>query len=147
MTPPVPYRPPGHGAVSPYLLVRDAAGMIEFLVRVFNCREVTRIQGDDGSIRHAAIDIDGSIVMVGARDRAVGNSTHLDVADVDHPYRECLRLGATSIREPTNFAYGDRSASVVDPFGNLWWLGMHMHIGATGVSGSSGLQPHGGKRE
>lgn len=100
--------------------------MVDFLVRAFGGLELARQQAEDGTVRHAAVVVDGSVVMVGTRERIVCNSTHLYVPDVDDTYHRCLALGATSVREPTTFDYGDRSAGVVDPFGNLWWLGTHV---------------------
>ena len=41
-------------------------------------------------------------------------------------YRRALQAGATTLREPADMFYGDRSAGVVDPLGNHWWL--HTHI-------------------
>jgi PhnB protein len=34
--------------------------------------------------------------------------------------------GATSMREPENQFYGDRSAGVKDAFGNVWWIATHI---------------------
>ncbi len=48
------------------------------------------------------------------------------VEDADKTYQRALEAGATSIREPEDQFYGDRSAGVIDPFGNHWWI--HTHI-------------------
>jgi uncharacterized glyoxalase superfamily protein PhnB len=74
---------------------------------------------------HAAVAIDGSVVMVGSRDVSFQNSTHVYVPDVDETFRKCLALGAMSLSEPTTFSYGDRSAGIRDAFGNTWWIGTH----------------------
>ena len=36
-----------------------------------------------------------------------------------------LKAGATSLREPMDAFYGDRTADVKDPFGNSWWIATH----------------------
>src|SRR5262249_41268789 len=36
-----------------------------------------------------------------------------------------LKAGATSLHEPVEQDYGDREASVKDPFGNHWYIGTH----------------------
>ncbi len=41
--------------------------------------------------------------------------------------RRALEAGATTLREPADTFYGDRSAGVVDPLGNHWWI--HAHRG------------------
>jgi PhnB protein len=41
---------------------------------------------------------------------------------VDETYQRALAAGATSEREPKNQFYGDRSASVIDPFGINWHI-------------------------
>jgi PhnB protein len=46
----VAYKPDGHNTVSPYLVVDGAAGTIDFLRRVLDAVELTRIPAPDGSI-------------------------------------------------------------------------------------------------
>lgn len=36
-----------------------------------------------------------------------------------------MAAGATVLSEPSDQFYGDRSASVKDPFGHLWFLATH----------------------
>ena len=47
---------------------------------------------------------------------------HLYVEDVDKIYTAALEAGATSLRDPADQFYGDRSAGVKDSAGNHWWL-------------------------
>ena len=46
--------------------------------------------------------------------------------DVDAAYKRALKAGATSLREPSNQFYGDRSAGVKDVHGNQWWIATHV---------------------
>ncbi len=123
------HKPAAHNAVSPYLLVSDAPRLLAFLAATFGAEELTRTAGPDGSVRHAEVRIDDSVVMLGERPRhaepAVG-SIHVYVPDVDRTYRSALAAGGTSVSEPRDLPYGDRSAGVRDPEGNLWWLGTHL---------------------
>jgi PhnB protein len=121
----VRYIPDGQSAIAPYFLVEDAERLISFLRAAFSAEEGHRTVGPDGMVKHAVIVIDGAIVFVGARARRTENSTHLYVRDVDATYALCLSHGATSISEPRTFPYGDRSAGIRDPCGNIWWLGTH----------------------
>ncbi len=63
------HKPPGHNAVSPYLLVKDVQGMIGFLCSTFAAVELYKMEAPDGSIKHAEIKIDDSVVMMGERPR------------------------------------------------------------------------------
>jgi uncharacterized glyoxalase superfamily protein PhnB len=47
---------------------------------------------------------------------------HYYVPDVDAAYRKALAAGATSMSEPKDQPYGERSAGVLDPQGNHWYL-------------------------
>ena len=48
------------------------------------------------------------------------------VEDVDATYQRALQAGATSVSEPKDQFYGDRSAGVQDSCGNQWWIGTHI---------------------
>jgi uncharacterized glyoxalase superfamily protein PhnB len=119
------YIPDGYTAVSPFFIVRDAASLIHFMQQAFDAKELSRQSRPDGTVMHATLAIDGSVVMIGTRDFAFQNSTHLYVKDVDATYRRSLALGAESISEPKTFSYGDRTCGIKDPFGNTWWIGTH----------------------
>ena len=47
---------------------------------------------------------------------------YLYVEDCDATYNRALQEGATSLMEPANQFYGDRSCGVKDQFGNQWWI-------------------------
>jgi uncharacterized glyoxalase superfamily protein PhnB len=122
------HKPAEHTAVSPYVLASDVPRLLAFLSATFDAREIERSMGPDGSVRHAEVRIDDSIVMLGERprgDERVVCSVHVYVPDVDATYRAALAAGGTSISEPRDQPYGDRSSGVQDPEGNLWWIGTH----------------------
>jgi PhnB protein len=50
---------------------------------------------------------------------------YLYVKDADATYKRALQAGATSLMEPADQFYGDRSAGVKDPVGNYWWIATH----------------------
>jgi PhnB protein len=49
----------------------------------------------------------------------------VSVPDADAVYERSLKAGATSLRPPADQEYGDRDASVRDPYGNHWYIGTH----------------------
>ncbi|SMC29100.1 Uncharacterized conserved protein PhnB, glyoxalase superfamily [Andreprevotia lacus DSM 23236] len=125
------YKPAQHNAVSPYLVVNDAPATLAFLANVFEGIERYRMEDEHGSIRHAEVQIDDSIIMVCERpggEIATVGSVHVYVPDVDACYARALAAGATSLVEPQDQHYGDRSAGVQDAQGNVWWLGTHLNL-------------------
>jgi PhnB protein len=50
---------------------------------------------------------------------------YLYLDDMDAAYRRALEAGASVIEEPYDMHYGDRRATVRDPFGNIWQIATH----------------------
>ena len=123
------HKPADHPAVSPFLLVADARAMLAFLAATFGARELFQKTREDGSIMHAEVRIDDSVLMVGERPErapALCGSTHVYLLDVDPCYAAGLAAGAASVSPPTDQPYGDRTAGLRDHEGNLWWIGTHL---------------------
>lgn len=123
------HKPAGHDAVSPYLLVASVADALAFLKSTFEATELYKQALPDGTVKHAEVRIDDSVVMLGERPdgrEPVRCSTHVYVPDVDAAYRRALAAGATPISEPKDQPYGDRSCGVRDADGNIWWIGTHL---------------------
>ncbi len=121
--------PDGYHTVTPYLVVSDAARLIDFLRRAFDARETVCMKRPDGTISHAEIKIGDSMIMVGQASgewKAMPCMIYLYVPDADTVYQQALQAGATSLMEPANQFYGDRNGGVKDPFGNQWWIGTHV---------------------
>ncbi len=121
--------PKGFHTVTPVLTVREAAKLIDFLKQAFDAEEVYRLDGPNGTVMHAEMKIGDSIIMAGeATDqwKPMQATVALYVRDADEWYQRALRAGATSVREPSDQFYGDRSAGVKDFAGNHWWI--HTHI-------------------
>lgn len=120
------YKPTGHNAVSPYLLVSSVNAQLAFLTATFGAQELHKWELPDGTIKHAEVRIDDSVVMMGERPNgyeAMHCSTHVYVPDVDATYNAALQAGAVSVSEPKDQPYGDRTAGVKDSEGNIWWIG------------------------
>jgi PhnB protein len=121
--------PEGYHTVTPYLIVKDVGGLIDFLKQVFGAEERERNLAPDGSVMHAEVRIGDSVVMMASANDAnpaMPTMLHLYIEDTDATYRRALAAGANSIREPEDQFYGDRSGGVRDAFGNQWWLSTHI---------------------
>ncbi len=115
----------GHQAVMPYLLVKDARGLIAFMKTVFDAEETYRSLRPDGSIRHVQMSHHGSTIMLGGTGsdfspRPAGMFIYVE--DTDATYQKAIAAGAEKVLEPFDADYADRAAGVLDPFGNTWWL-------------------------
>ena len=121
--------PDGYHTVTPYLIVPGAAKLIDFLKQAFDARESFRMASPEGRIMHAEVRIGDSVVMMsdtGQEAQPRPCMIYLYVNDVDATYKRALQAGATSLREPANQFYGDRSAAVKDPVGNDWGIATHV---------------------
>src|SRR5579872_40159 len=119
----------GFHTVTPYLIVQDAAQLIDFVKQAFGATETFRGTGSAGGI-HAEVRIGDSMVMIGGGGAWSGEPKpamlYLYVNDADSVYKQALEAGANSISEPEDQPYGDRSAGVRDAFGNVWYIATHI---------------------
>ena len=125
----VKFIPDGHHTVTPYLVVRGAAQVIDFLARAFEA-DVTHepLTRPDGSIMHAELKIGDSRVMLAEESemaKAAAATLYLYVRNVDSVYRQAVNAGGRSIMQPTDMFYGDRCGGVRDPAGNSWMIATH----------------------
>ncbi|GAS96539.1 glyoxalase/bleomycin resistance protein/dioxygenase [Mycolicibacterium canariasense] len=124
-------------AVTPHLVVDDAAAAIDFYARAFGATELGRVPGPDGRLVHAALTINGSTVMLNddfpeyndgkaQNPKALGGSPvtiHLTVTDVEAKFAKAVEAGAEVVMPLEDQFWGDRYGMVRDPFGHQWSLG------------------------
>lgn len=121
--------PEGYHTVTPFLMAKDALGLIDFIIRAFNGVEITKHLSPDGKVMHAEVRIGDSNIMLGEASEkypAMPGMLYLYIKDVDSLYKQAIDAGGKSLREPTNEFYGDRSCGVADAFGNQWWMATHV---------------------
>jgi uncharacterized glyoxalase superfamily protein PhnB len=121
--------PEGYHSLTPIVTVEGATRLIEFLKQVFNAQEEEVYKGPDGRVVHAELTIGDSILMLNDASPefpALPSMINVYTEDVDAAYKRALHAGATSLREPSNQFYGDRSAGVKDVHGNQWWIATHV---------------------
>lgn len=121
--------PPGYHAVTPWVISRDTARMIEFTQQAFGAAELARIPGPAGGIGHAEVRIGDSVVMMFDAPEGWPDTPaflRLYVEDGDAAYQRALQAGATPVTAMTNLFFGDRVGRVRDPLGNIWWIQAHV---------------------
>ncbi len=122
------YTPKDYPTASPYFVVNDLPGFVEFLEKIFGGNRTEAIEMADGNVTHAEVRIDRSMLMIGqARDVSPKhtNMMYLYVPDVDKTHATALKYGCTEIMPPGDQFYGDRQSGIVDLEGNTWWLATH----------------------
>jgi PhnB protein len=123
--------PPGFHTVTPYMIAADGDAILAFAKNAFGAEQVLRVIGGAGGI-HGETRIGDTMLMMGGgipgkpfSGKANATAVHIYVEDTDAAYQKALQAGATSISEPQDHEYGERGASVKDPFGNLWYIATH----------------------
>jgi len=118
-----------------YLHVNDAAKTIEFYTAAFGVTEKYRLTEPGGRIGHAELDFGNGITLMLADEfpeygiksprswGGTGVTLHLHVDNADATIEQALKAGATLQYPPTDHFYGQRSGSVIDPFGHRWGIG------------------------
>jgi PhnB protein len=117
--------PEGYTTVTPWIISRDTARLIDYVREAFGGEELARVRNDDGSIGHAEVRIGGSVVMMfDARPGWPPTPAFLRlyVADADAVHQQAVAAGGTSVTEVTHLFFGDRVGRVRDPLGNVWWI-------------------------
>ncbi len=127
----VKYMPEGYNSVTPYLIVEGADKLVDFIVEAFGAKERMRMPGPGGFIGHTEFEIGDSVVML-ADSRTADNNRkatgmiHLYVEDADETFESALAAGAKVDQALETKFYGDRGGSVIDPWGNIWWVSTHV---------------------
>jgi uncharacterized glyoxalase superfamily protein PhnB len=123
------YTPKGLNSVNVYMHPLRAEPVIRFLKQAFGARELAKYASPDGVVHHAEIRVGNSVVEMGeahGRYQPMKSTFYVYVPDCDAVYRRALAAGATSIAEPSDHPYGDRSGGVQDAFGNTWYIATHI---------------------
>jgi PhnB protein len=122
-----------YARVSPYLMVHDGNGALDFYRRAFDA-EVVETYPYEGKLGHATLRINGGEVMLsdefpeaatGVRSpKSLGGTTctiSLTVEDADKWFERAIAAGAETVR-PLNDEFYGRSGKVRDPFGHTWGI-------------------------
>ncbi len=129
--------PQGYHTVTPYLVCKGAAKAIDWYKKVLNAQETMRMPGPNGQVMHAELRIGDSVVMLadefpemGARSPQSLGGTPIGmmvyVEHCDSVFGRAVEAGAKVERPLQDQFYGDRSGTIVDPFGHKWTIGTHI---------------------
>src|SRR4051794_17968310 len=120
--------PDGYPRVMPYLIVDRAAAAIDFYTSVLGATERMRMNGPDGSVGHAELNIGDAVIMladespsVDARGpRTIGGTPvflHVYVEDVDGVFDQAVQAGAKAVRPGGGKVLGGRGGGGEEPVG------------------------------
>lgn len=130
--------PEGYHSLTPYLVVSDAAGAIDFYQRAFGAELVMRLDiPGTQQVAHAELKFGDSHLMLSEENPdwnsispATLGGTPLSlmfyVPDVDSAFARALEAGASQLMPVQNQFYGDRAGTLKDPYGHQWTLGTHV---------------------
>ena len=116
------FRRPGFHTITPYLITKPAAELVDFVKQAFGAVESYRAAGPGGM--HCELKLGDSTLLVvgGPTLDPQPSAIHLYVSDVDDLYARAVAAGATSLAEPSDQEYGERVAGVKDIGGNEWYI-------------------------
>ena len=128
--------PEGYHSVTPYLSVSNAGEALDWYKKALGASEVMRFE-HGGKVGHAEIKIGDSVVMLSDEwpegghlsPQTLGGTRvglHIYVDDVDSAFRHAIDAGAKEERAVKDQFYGDRSGTLLDPFGHRWSLATHV---------------------
>jgi PhnB protein len=120
---PKKFKREGFHTITPYIIVKPAVELVDFVKQAFGAVESFRSTGSAGGL-HCEVKIGDSIVIIGGGPSFDPRPTaiHLYVSDVDEVYARAMAAGATSLGEPSDQEYGERIAAVKDIGGNEWYI-------------------------
>ncbi|MDP9283873.1 MAG: VOC family protein, partial [Actinomycetota bacterium] len=119
------------------LAVDDASEAIDWYKQAFGAKERLRMDGPEGTIGHAELEIGDSLIMLAdpfpqsqtRPPKELGGTTagvFMYVEDVDAVVQKAVEAGATTTMEVADQFWGDRFGSIKDPFGHSWSIATHV---------------------
>jgi PhnB protein len=129
--------PDDYPCVIPSLVLDGAAQATDFYREVLGATERLRMDGPDGRIGHAELQIGESVIFVADEfpemefvgPKKIGGSpvtVMVYVEDVDATFDRAMKAGAKVTRPVEDQFYGDRVGQFEDPFGHRWSVATHV---------------------
>jgi PhnB protein len=125
--------PDGHYTVTPQLTLDNADEAIDWYKKALGAEELSRLKDDEGRVMHAEIRLGNSRimlndVMVGKGPKAFGGSPaslYVYVENSDSLFNRAVAAGGRvhgSMGALADQFWGDRSGTLIDPFGYQWTI-------------------------
>ena len=129
--------PEGLHAITPHIVVRDAAQAAEWYKQAFGAQERSRVPLPGGKPMSVELWFGDSAVMVAdefpemdvVSPQTVGGTStvlHRYTEDVDALWTRAVDAGAQVLHPLQDQFWGDRHGQVTDPFGHRWGLATHV---------------------
>lgn len=123
--------------VTPHIVCAGAKGAIEFYKQAFNALELARLEGKNGKLMHAMIQIGDSKIMIADEYVEWGSigpltlkgspvTLHCYVENADQAFAQAIAAGATVKMPLADMFWGDRYGILVDPYGHHWAIATHI---------------------
>jgi PhnB protein len=128
--------PDGYHSLTPYLIVEGAVAAIDFYKKAFGAKELFSMPCGGGKLGHAEIQIGNSILMLADAMPEMGYrgppslggtpvSLLIYVENVDQQFNQAIAAGGKVMKPLQDQFYGDRSGTLIDPFGHVWTIATH----------------------
>jgi PhnB protein len=123
------YRPEILQDLNTYFSVKDAGRFLDFLETAFGAEIIQKELSGSGAIRHAKARIGDAVVELSEGrapwgPRAVAH--HYYVENCDAVFARGLASGCKELRPMADQVYGERSGSLLDSWGNHWYIASHL---------------------
>ncbi len=124
------FKPKGYNSVSPYFILDEADRFIDLMKQIFDTKPLREYRMPDGSIMHAEIQIDDSVIMLGnssAKYPPITLVMHVYVSEVEEVFQKAIAAGCEGV-EPPQQKEGepDKRATFKDFAGNMWSVGTQL---------------------
>ena len=121
------FKPTGYNSVSPYFIVKGAQRFIDLMKTIFDAKELRRFDHAEGTIMHAEIQVDDSVIMLADATEKwlpVPIIMHVYVHNVDETFQKAIDAGCEVMEKPTvKEGDPDKRGTFKDFWGNMWSLG------------------------
>ncbi len=124
------FKPQGYNSASPYFIVDGAQRLIDLMKAIFNAEELRHYNMPDGSVMHAEIRIDDSVIMLADASEkfpAIRLCMHVYVPDAKSVYEKAISLGCEAVEAPVNKEGDPDIRGTFNDFaGNMWSVGTQL---------------------